>query len=58
VKPVYEKLPGWREPLTGIRKFDELPKTVRDYVDFIEDFLRVRATIVSVGPARDQTITR
>jgi len=58
VKPVYEKLPGWREPLTGMRRYDDLPKTVRDYVAFIEDFLRVRATIVSVGPARDQTITR
>ena len=58
VKPVYEKLPGWREPLSGMRRIDELPKAARDYVDFLEDFLRVRATIVSVGPARDQTITR
>jgi len=58
VKPVYEKLPGWREPLSGMRRIDELPKAARDYVDFLEDFLRARATIVSVGPARDQTITR
>lgn len=58
VKPVYERMPGWREPLSGLRRFDELPKAARDYVDFLEDFLRVRATIVSVGPARDQTITR
>jgi adenylosuccinate synthase len=58
VKPLYEQLPGWREPLTGIRRFADLPQAARDYVDFIEDFVRVRATIVSVGPARDQTIQR
>ena len=58
VRPVYEKLAGWREPLTGLRRFDDLPEAARDYIDFIEDFVRVRATIVSVGPARDQTIRR
>jgi adenylosuccinate synthase len=58
VRPVYEELAGWQEPLSGVRRFADLPRAARDYVDFIEDFLRVRATIVSVGPARDQTIPR
>jgi len=52
----YETLAGWSEPLHGVRRFEDLPAAAREYVDFIEDFLRVRATIVSVGPARDQTI--
>jgi adenylosuccinate synthase len=58
VKPRYETLPGWSEPLSQVRRFGDLPAAARDYVDFLEDFLRVRATIVSVGPARDQTIVR
>ena len=44
--------------MSSVRQFGDLPAAAREYVDFIEDFLRVRATIVSVGPARDQTIFR
>jgi len=58
VKPRYETLSGWKEEVSGVRKVDELPVAAREYVDFLEDFLRVRATILSVGPARDQTIFR
>ncbi len=58
VKPRFETLPGWSEPLSEVRRFADLPAAARDYVGFLEDFLRVRATIVSVGPARDQTIFR
>ncbi len=58
VKPRYEKVAGWSEPLTGIRRFADLPLAAREYVDFVENYLRVRATILSVGPARDQTIFR
>ena len=58
VKPRFETLPGWSEPVSSVRQFGDLPAAAREYVDFIEDFLRVRATIVSVGPARDQTIFR
>ncbi len=58
VKPRYETVAGWSEPLSGVRRFADLPAAAREYVDFIEDFLRVRATILSVGPARDQTIFR
>jgi adenylosuccinate synthase len=58
VVPHYKTMAGWREPVDHVRRFADLPQAARDYVDFVEDFLRVRATIVSVGPARDQTIFR
>ncbi|MBM4015103.1 MAG: adenylosuccinate synthase [Planctomycetes bacterium] len=58
VKPRYETLSGWKEDVSGVRRVDDLPAAAREYVDFLEDFLRVRATILSVGPARDQTIFR
>ena len=58
VKPRYETLAGWKEEVSGVRRVDDLPAAAREYVDFLEDFLRVRATILSVGPARDQTIFR
>ena len=57
-KPVYEKLPGWKCDIKGIRKYVELPKECRDYVEFIEKEIGVRITMVSNGPGRDEIIYR
>ncbi len=57
-KPVYEKLPGWKCDIRGIRKYVELPKECRDYVEFIEKEIGVRITMVSNGPGRDEIIYR
>lgn len=58
VQPEYRSFPGWQRDITGVSKWEELPIEARDYVEFIESFLGVRATIVSTGPKRDQTIER
>jgi adenylosuccinate synthase len=55
-RPVYKSLPGWSEDLTGIRRWPDLPATVRNYVDFLAQQVGVAASIVSVGPDRRQTI--
>jgi adenylosuccinate synthase len=54
--PVYETLPGWKEDLSVIRDWSELPATARDYVQFLADRIGVPVSIVSVGPDRRQTI--
>ncbi len=53
----YIVLPGWQQNTCGVRAFDDLPRQARDYVRFIEDFLKVRAVLVSTGPRREETIT-
>jgi adenylosuccinate synthase len=58
VTPVYESVPGWQEDVSGCRSFDELPQAARDYIGRIEEILGVPATIISVGPDREQTIVR
>jgi adenylosuccinate synthase len=55
-KPVYETLPGWSENLTKIRELDNLPANARTYLDRISEIVGVPIDMVSVGPARDQTI--
>lgn len=55
-RPVLETLPGWSEPLTAIKQFDDLPSNARRYVRRIEELLNKPITIVSVGPDREQTI--
>ncbi len=56
VKPIYQDLPGWKEPLTAARTLDALPGAARDYVRFIESQVGVPAFLVGVGPRRDETI--
>ena len=55
-KPVYEKLPGWKCEIKGIRKYEELPKNCRKYIEFIEKELGVPVTMVSNGPGREDII--
>ena len=57
-RPVYEELPGWKTDITGVRNFEDLPQRARDYVLFIEKRIRTSIKWVSVGPHRDQIITR
>ena len=55
-EPVYETLPGWREELTDVRRYDDLPENARRYLARIGALLGRPVTVVSVGPDRDQTI--
>ena len=54
--PIYEELEGWHEEIDEIRAFDELPKQAQAYVRRIEELVGVHASVVSVGPARDQSL--
>lgn len=58
VQPVYESMPGWSEDIENVRSFDALPGTARDYVLRLEQLVGIPACLVSVGPGREQTITR
>jgi adenylosuccinate synthase len=58
VVPVYESLPGWEKPLTGVTSESKFPSELSNYIKFLESNLQVPVTIVSVGPDRSQTIQR
>jgi adenylosuccinate synthase len=55
-KAVYETLPGWKENITGVRQVDDLPANAQAYIERIGEIVGVPVEMVSVGPARDQTI--
>ena len=57
-KPVFTKFPGWKCQIRGIKKYEELPKECRDYVEFIEKEIGVPITMVSNGPGREDIIYR
>jgi len=55
--PVYETFAGWNN-LAKTKMEEKLPDTFNDYIKFIEDYLAVPVTLVSVGPERDAIIQR
>lgn len=55
-KPIYETLPGWTEDISGVRSYDELPETAKNYIRKLEEVTGVNLAILSVGPGREQTI--
>jgi len=57
-KPIYEELDGWTEDISAIRKFGNLPPAAQAYVEFIEDNVNARISIIGVGPEREQAVTR
>ena len=57
-QPEYRTFKGWKTSTVGITSFDDLPSEARDYVTFIEDETETRASIISTGPRREETIVR
>lgn len=57
-QPVYEEMEGWNEDITGVIRFEDLPKTAQDYVKRIELLTETQVTLIAVGPGREQTIVR
>lgn len=58
VEPIYEEIKGWKADLTGMTSYDQLPVELKNYIQFIEDYLEVPVKVVSVGPDRTQTIVK
>jgi adenylosuccinate synthase len=56
-QPVYEELPGWQAPTSGIREYKRLPLQARKYVERLEKLLSCPTSIISVGARREETIT-
>jgi adenylosuccinate synthase len=55
-EPVWEDLPGWSDELVDARTFDDLPTAARAYVRRVEELAGVPVSVVSVGPAREQSL--
>lgn len=56
IEPVLESLPGWESNITSLKKYDNLPEKMKEYVQFINKFLGVKIAYISNGPGRDQLI--
>jgi len=57
-EPIYETLPGWKEPIDGIDAVGDLPPAAAAYVATIEKAVGAPIEIVSTGPEPEATIYR
>ena len=54
----YKTLSGWKEDITSVREFADLPENARKYVEFIEEYLETPVSWIGVGPARSEIIQK
>lgn len=57
-KPVIEYFDGWKCDISGVRRWEDLPKEAQEYVTYLEKAVDCPITYVSVGPERDSIIIR
>ncbi|MBQ1964592.1 MAG: adenylosuccinate synthase [Tidjanibacter sp.] len=55
-KPVLIELEGWKEDISDVKSFDELPEAAKAYVRKVEEVTGVKVGIISVGADRSKTI--
>jgi adenylosuccinate synthase len=55
-EPMYVDFPGWKSSTHRVRRWKDLPARCRSYLQAIAKFTGARLAIVSIGPAREQTI--
>ncbi|MBD5195221.1 MAG: adenylosuccinate synthase [Bacteroidales bacterium] len=55
-KPVYIEMPGWKEDITNIKNFEDLPENAKAYIHKLEEVTGTPVGMISVGPDREQTI--
>lgn len=55
-EPVYETHQGWKQDLSGIQNFADLPPLAKAYLKRVEELTGARISLLGVGPARDQTL--
>lgn len=54
--PIYEEVDGWKESLSEITRYEDLPEAARRYLERIEELSGVPVKMISVGPKRKQMI--
>ena len=55
-KPVYVELPGWKEDITDVKSFNELPEAAKNYIRKIEELTGIKVAVMPVGPDRLQPV--
>ena len=53
----FEIFQSWGD-ISKIKNFDSMPQSLKNYIQYIEEYLEIPIKIISLGPERSQTIIR
>ena len=56
IEPVYKEFDGWKEDITSISEFKKLPAKMKNYIDYLNGFLKIPVKYISIGPGREQIV--
>ena len=57
-EPVYKLFKGWNCSLADCENYDSLPDKAKEFLNFIEDYVGVKISLISNGPNREDLIHR
>ena len=57
-EPVYKLFKGWNCSLANCENYDSLPDKAKEFLNFIEDYVGVKISLISNGPNREDLIHR
>lgn len=57
-EPLLDELKGWKNDVSHLTNYNDLPPNLKSYINYIERFLKTKIKYVSVGPDRNQTIIK
>lgn len=57
IDPVYKSFKGWNTNIEDFKTMDTIPEEMKNYINFINDYLKVPVNYISNGPGRDQIIS-
>lgn len=56
IVPQYREFEAWKSDIGAVSRIEDIPTTLRDYMDYLVTELKVPITYLSLGPDRDQTL--
>lgn len=56
--PVYKNIKGWKKDISGVKKYEDLPKEAKSYIAFIEKEVKIPFKYISTGPGRNALIAK
>lgn len=56
-KPIYKEFEGWETNET-MTEYDKLPENAKKYIEFIEEYTKVKVKYIGIGADEKQTIVR
>ena len=56
VEIIYKEFDGWKQDISNIKNYNDLPRNCKQYIEFIQEYLNCPISMISVGPDRTQNI--